>query len=130
MGLTRQQRDSLEFWVYFLRCPDTNVVKYVGFSCNTDARSGGHFSDTGRSMKARWVRSLVQAGKTFSLDVTLGPFSYDVANRVESFLILKHATTYPHNVNTKKVPGDRSDLLVPTGHAAFASAATVSGGAV
>ena len=76
-------------FVYFLRCPDTGVIKYVGRSCNPRARLSAHMSvpSLGNPEKQNWIDSLKRNGKRPLLDVSIGPVEKDAANECELRLI-------------------------------------------
>ena len=76
-------------FVYFLRCPDTGVIKYVGRSCNPRVRLSAHMSvpSLGNPEKQNWIDSLKRDGKRPLLDIAIGPVEKDAANECELRLI-------------------------------------------
>ena len=102
MSLTRSQREARQYFIYFLRCPDAGVARYVGMSSNPKGRLQNHRGATGANYKIReWVLNLREQGKQIKMDVVLGPLPYQVAMDVERGLIFKHANAYPdQNFNT------------------------------
>ncbi|MDV3751163.1 GIY-YIG nuclease family protein [Elizabethkingia anophelis] len=48
-------------YVYLLRCPLNNEVKYVGVSMNPKVRFRGHLNDYGNKAKMQWIKSLKES---------------------------------------------------------------------
>lgn len=49
-------------YVYLLKCPLTNEVKYVGVSMNPKVRFRAHLNEFGNKAKREWVQSLKSEG--------------------------------------------------------------------
>lgn len=45
-------------FIYVLRDPETNRVRYVGWTVNISRRFNGHLQDNGKTHKSRWVATL------------------------------------------------------------------------
>lgn len=61
-------------FLYYLRCPDTDAVRYVGSTVNVELRYGNHISDASRlgkrgSKKEVWIASLLEQGKYPVLEI-------------------------------------------------------------
>ena len=96
MSLTRKQREARSYFVYFLRCPDTGTVMYVGSTSCPVSRESGHLNVSAENNpKADWVRSLKSQGKRFILDVVIGPMPYQKALDCERRLIFLHSKCVP-----------------------------------
>ena len=92
-------------FVYFLRCPDTSVIKYVGKSCNPRARLSAHMSipSRGNPEKQIWIDSLKRDGKRPVLDIPIGPVDSDAANECELRLIFLIDQADPNQLVNKMV---------------------------
>ncbi|WP_395762368.1 GIY-YIG nuclease family protein [Elizabethkingia anophelis] len=49
-------------YVYLLKCPLTNVVKYVGVSMNPKVRYRAHLNGFDNKAKCEWIQSLKSEG--------------------------------------------------------------------
>jgi len=56
-------------FVYVLRCPTTNEIRYVGQTVNTTKRLEGHLSCKTQKEKGKWIKSLLEEGKKPILEV-------------------------------------------------------------
>ena len=91
--------NTIDYWVYFLRCPDTLVAVYVGLTSNPKSRERAHLTTTNSCLKkSLWITELRSKGKKPILDVVLGPFSRSHGLAVETSLIEKHMR-YGFNLN-------------------------------
>ena len=89
MALSRKDRADRSCWVYFLRCPDTMQVRYIGQTTNPRDRSKAHWQQRETSIKGEWVESLKSQGKRPVMDVVLGPLAYEDAVRCEWSIIVR-----------------------------------------
>ena len=95
MALSKADRVGRPHWVYFLRCPETNRVKYIGKTTNLREREAAHRRSHTSKAKADWVAGLEALGKSFLFDAILGPVDGNEAYRVENYLIVRHLIDYP-----------------------------------
>jgi len=99
MGLTRQQLKERKFSLYFIRCPFTQVVKYVGITSNVKYRKQCHRSmKDGCPAKKRWVKEVKNAGERFDLEVKFTGLCIESARRLEHLLICLFAIRYPNQL--------------------------------
>ena len=86
-------------YVYFLRCPFTGVVKYIGSSANPVKRASEHYGSkccTSTEAARTWMLSL---GKTKPiLQVVTGLLPRNEALRIELRLQCLHHENYPGQI--------------------------------
>lgn len=92
MSISRAERARRKHWIYFLRCPWTGEVKYIGRSCKPEERIRSHLSEKTNARKAEWISSLEPG--VFCGDVILGPLCDEDAARAEAYLIIRHLIAY------------------------------------
>ena len=119
MALTRKQKELRKYAVYFLRCPMSNEVRYIGSTSNLEGRSAYHRAysqtDSGAGKRA-WTQSVIDAGLLPVVEVKFSGLSYLAALEVEKYLIGKLSLACPGQIFNKEFRKTRI-------------ASTVSGGA-
>ena len=99
MGLTLAEKQRRRYVVYFLRCPITGMVRYIGCSSNPEARAISHTNSLdGMPEKRSWVERLKAAGLRFILEVKTPPMSYAAASHLEMRLIALYAIHTPNQL--------------------------------
>lgn len=102
-----------EYYVYFLKDPDTNVVKYVGMTNRPESRLVNHLSnsrDAQRSKRLKasrrreWIKSLKDAGKEPALEIVTVCDSKSLASRIEIVATHMHADTVLNDMFGRRPP--------------------------
>lgn len=105
-------------FLYYLRCPDTDAVRYVGSTVNVASRYNGHIADANLqrerghfgSAKERWITSLLEQGKYPVLEI-VGVVPVEFLTQAERMLYesckqfgydLTNGTTPSNNVSYGK----------------------------
>lgn len=130
MGLSRNQLMNRDHVIYFLRCPVTGLIRYVGRTSNPIERRSNHYvvSD-GQIEKRAWVAALRERGLKYEFEVKTPPMSYAAACHVELRMIAMFELHCPgqlfnghHVVNgtLRKVSGWRGGRKLPPNFDPFA----------
>lgn len=91
---------SRDHFVYFLKCPESLEVKYIGATCDPIGRAMQHarlLTPTTRE----WVSSLRKSGHIFIMQTIGRPLCYEDACKKELRLIVKHMDANPRTVLNK-----------------------------
>lgn len=91
MGLTRMQKAERDYCIYFIRCPRTGIVRYIGLTSNASVRLSNH-SGCVDSACRDWISSLKEKPL---FEVVTGPMSIASARLIETRLIYLHSVMYP-----------------------------------
>lgn len=77
--------DKNNWSVYYLLCPDTQIIRYVGISGNPKNRLRDHLreADKGTNHKAHWVKSLLKKKKKPIMQIVATELSLNEAKKVE-----------------------------------------------
>jgi len=88
MGLSRAEKQERRYVVYFLRCPLSKLVRYVGMTSNPRARAVSHATPIdGCLRKVEWIRELKSRGLRPILEVKTPEMSLGAAESLERRLI-------------------------------------------
>lgn len=113
MALSRAERRNRAHWIYFLRCPYSFEIRYVGKTTNVKQRAKAHRSKHTSTAKQAWIEELNSQGKEFIFDAVLGPVNSNDADRIENILIIRLG--YSRKLSTITSKSSRR----PTKQAAF-----------
>ena len=97
MGATKEYRRNSPHYVYFVRCPESGTVRYIGISTNIEERS--HDGEV-----ALWRDEFRKRGLEPIKHVVAGPLTFKQALLVESRLLLLHGVMYPDRLFNTSVP--------------------------
>jgi hypothetical protein len=95
--LTREQKQARTYCIYFLRCPDTWAVRYIGMSSIGRVREHAHWTDrllrpqAAPGSKEFWLQNLSASGKRPVFDAVLTGLKLEEAEQVETRLIFLHS---------------------------------------
>lgn len=96
MGLTASDREQRQYVVYFLRCPLTGLVRYIGLTSNPTERQSNHsVRSDGYAKKRDWIEWLRWAGLKHLFEIKTPEMSYASACHVELRLIAMFQLHFP-----------------------------------
>lgn len=100
-----------KYYIYALRDPDNNKVRYIGKTNNYKKRRHEHTIITGNTKKDKWIEKLVQNGKCPIFEI-LEECTENNWHRKEIKYIIKFQTKFL--LNTFKGTKHRTDNLIRT----------------
>jgi predicted GIY-YIG superfamily endonuclease len=108
MVLPIGERHRRKYSVYFLRCPVTLSVRYVGITSDEVARKQCHTQkkkeqESGNPRRRKWVEWLRSKKLRPTFEVKLTGLSWHAAISVEKRLLLLHHTLRPWTLVNKSV---------------------------
>lgn len=56
-------------YIYTIKCPKTNLVRYVGKTINTKERFKKHLSENNNTLKSKWIKGLRSSGLVPVFDI-------------------------------------------------------------
>lgn len=87
-------------YVYYLICPISNEVKYIGVSMNPEVRFKAHLTDRGSNKaKVEWIQNLKENGLLPILEVVEKIESRSIVFEIETNHIKEH---YKSILNVKR----------------------------
>lgn len=108
MVLAAGFRNRRKFSLYFLRCPVSGLVRYIGVTCNENLREAYHLQKDKRiekesPRKRRWLLWLKKMHLKPIFEVKLSGLSWHSAIAAEKRLLLLHHTFTPWRLLNKSV---------------------------
>lgn len=107
MERRKENREKRDHFVYRLRCPLTQKIRYIGITWNPKARLAGHavlfksaYDPWG---KVDWVVSLRKVGLKPIMEVVSPPLPYRVAQSWEIRLQFLFSTLYPGQLTSPPI---------------------------
>ena len=77
--------DKNNWSVYYLLCPDTQIIRYIGISSNPKTRLNSHLTKSNKETchKAHWIIKLLKEGKKPIMEIVANSLSQKEAKKVE-----------------------------------------------
>lgn len=79
-----------KYFLYTLRCPKTNIVKYVGITKDPVGRYRKHLNPRSTTLKNNWIKSLKNKGLKPLMVISDSSDTRDGINKKEIYWIIKY----------------------------------------
>lgn len=97
-------------YIYYLICPITNKIRYVGVSLNPESRLKGHMSDfIANPKKCNWIKYLMKRGMKPILKIAQDIESRDFVREAEESHIKLHRETIFNSTRKVSYPSKYYD---------------------
>lgn len=90
------------YYVYCLRCPFTQDIKYIGYTGNLGERFYGHLMRGGDTDKSKWIKSLKEREVLPVMEVIETTQTKEVALLLEAIHICENIQTILNHRQEKK----------------------------
>lgn len=93
---------GLAYYVYFLRDPNSNDIRYIGCTAKPKGRLTGHLSTArgkNETHKDKWIAGLLGRGERPIMELDFRASDRSLAQYLESFMIVYYRTTENNLLN-------------------------------
>lgn len=118
-GSTSLRRPKKPIYLYYLRDPRTNAVRYIGLAADPQQRFRQHLDNPGSALMKIWFQDLRIKKLRPVLEVDEEPMALGKAKKLEAKLIRRYtkAGHFLLNIQENEHPASQPDLLyIPMDH--------------